>query len=207
MIENTVIKCILKSLKNNLGKLELLISIDSEQQFLEDHQLFLKLKERRSGTESEFSLQNTGSLEYKADVNIHVFPIPVEMGQTYDFYVEFRNKYDVEQEPLLKRLSAEVDSIERAYHVDQTTELLILPYTTDKGNFSIKVKRESKIIRFNQIEINSEEITIAGYAGYLSSENQYRIKDLNLILKKGGETPVEEKFPIRLKEKIKGLKT
>lgn len=31
MIENTVIKCILKSLKNNLGSLELLISIDSEQ--------------------------------------------------------------------------------------------------------------------------------------------------------------------------------
>lgn len=51
MIENTVIKCILKSLKNNLGSLELLISIDSEHQFLEDYQLFLKLKERRSGTQ------------------------------------------------------------------------------------------------------------------------------------------------------------
>ncbi|MCY9072755.1 CDP-glycerol glycerophosphotransferase family protein, partial [Bacillus inaquosorum] len=208
MIENTVIKCILKSLKNNLGNLELLISIDSEQQFLEDHQLFLKLKERRSGTESEFSLQNTGSLEYKADVNIHGFPMPIEMGQTYDFYVEFRKKYeDAEQEqlPLLKRLSAEVDTIERAFHVDQTTELLILPYTTDKGNFSIKVKREAKIIRFDQIEINSEEISITGYAGYLSSENQYRIKDLNLILKKGGETPIEEKFPIQLEGKTQGL--
>lgn len=83
---------------------------------------------------------------------------------------------DAEQEPLLKRLSAEVNSIERAFHVDQTTELLILPYTTDKGNFSIKVKREAKIIRFDQIEISSEEISITGYAGYLSSENQYRIK-------------------------------
>ncbi|MGQ5205597.1 teichoic acid poly(glycerol phosphate) polymerase [Bacillus subtilis] len=206
MIENTVIKCILKSLKNNLGSLELLISIDSEHQFLEDYQLFLKLKERRSGTESEFPLQNTGSLEYKTEINAHVLPMPVEMGQTYDFYVEFRKKYeDAEQEPLLKRLSAEVNSIERAFHVDQTTELLILPYTTDKGNFSIKVKREAKIIRFDQIEISSEEISITGYAGYLSSENQYRIKNLNLILKKGGETPIEEKFPIKLERKTHGL--
>ena len=48
--------------------------------------------------------------------------MPVEMGQTYDFYVEFRKKYeDAEQEPLLKRLSAEVNSIERAFHVDQTS--------------------------------------------------------------------------------------
>lgn len=206
MIENTVINCILKSLKNNLGNLEMSISIDSEQQFLEDHQLFLKLRERRSGTESEFSLQNTGSFEYKADVNIHVFPMTIEMGQTYDFYIEFRKKYEAEgHEPLLMRLSSEVDSMERAFHVDQTAELLILPYKTDKGNFSIKVKREAKIIRFNQIGINSEEISITGYAGYLSSENQYRIKDLNLILKKAGETPIEEKFPVQLNRKTLGL--
>ncbi|MDG3072629.1 CDP-glycerol glycerophosphotransferase family protein [Bacillus halotolerans] len=207
MSENTVIKCILKSLKNRLGKLELSIVIDTEQQLLENQELFLKLKERRSGTEAEFMLQNTELLEYKADIDVHLLPMPLEMGQTYDFYVVFgeKNEDTEPQQPQEKRLSAEVDTVELAFHIDQTTELLVLPYKTDKGNFSVKVKREAKIVRFDDIGINSEEITLKGYAGYLSSENQYQIKDMNLIMKKGGETPVEEKFPLQLERKMQGI--
>ncbi|PRR91318.1 CDP-glycerol glycerophosphotransferase family protein [Bacillus atrophaeus] len=206
MSENTVVKCILKSLKNSLGNIELAISVDAEQELLESEKLYLKLRERRSGIEDIISLQKADAFEYNVVIDVHAFPLPLEMGQTYDFYVVVGEQAEEEeQQPKEVRLSAEVDAIERAYHIDQTTELLILPYTTDKGNFSVKVKREAKIIKFDQIQLNSEEISLKGYAGYLSSENQYQVKDMNLIIKKGGETPIEEKFPLQLEKKAEGL--
>ena len=94
----------------------------------------------------------------------------------------------------------EAEAIERAYHLDHTTELLILPYTTDKGNFSLKVKREAKIVKFDEIQLKAEEIMISGYAGYLSSENQLSVKTCNLSLKRG-EDPVEKHFPIKMTKK------
>ena len=58
------------------------------------------------------------------------------MGQTYDFYVVLGEpEAEEEEQPKQVRLSVEAEAIERAYHLDHTTELLILPYTTDKGIF------------------------------------------------------------------------
>ncbi|MCR4371984.1 CDP-glycerol glycerophosphotransferase family protein [Bacillus amyloliquefaciens] len=207
MDENTVSKCILKSLKNNVGDLALSISLESEEPLAEEVKCYLKLKERRSGAEDFIILEKESPAQYSASINIHSFPEPLEMGQTYDFYVILGEPEAEEEEaqPQQVRLSVEAEAIERAYHLDHTTELLILPYTTDKGNFSLKVKREAKIVKFDEIQLKAEEIMISGYAGYLSSENQLSVKNLQFVIKKGGEDPVEKHFPIEMTKKTENI--
>ncbi|MGP3780656.1 hypothetical protein ACTWKC_07320 [Bacillus sp. 4A_MP3] len=189
MDENTVSKCILKSLKNNVGDLALSISLESEEPLAEEVKCYLKLKERRSGAEDVVILEKESPAQYSASINIHSFPEPLEMGQTYDFYVVLGEPAAEEEQPKQVRLTVEAEAIERAYHLDHTTELLILPYTTDKGNFSLKVKREAKIVKFDEIQLKAEEIMISGYAGYLSSENQLSVKNLQFVIKKGEKIP------------------
>ncbi len=126
-----------EKLKNNVGDLALSISLESEEPLAEEVKCYLKLKERRSGAEDFIILEKESPAQYSASINIHSFPEPLEMGQTYDFYVVLGEPEAEEEEaqPQQVRLSVEAEAIERAYHLDHTTELLILPYTTDKGIF------------------------------------------------------------------------
>ncbi|MEC2176525.1 CDP-glycerol glycerophosphotransferase family protein, partial [Bacillus amyloliquefaciens] len=117
MDENTVIKCILKSLKNNVGDLMLSISLESEEPLAEEVKYYLKLKERRSGAEDFVLLEKESPAQYSTSINIHSFPEPLEMGQTYDFYVVLGEPAaEEEEQPMQVRLSVEAEAIERAYH-------------------------------------------------------------------------------------------
>lgn len=77
--------------------------------------------------------------------------------------------------------------------------LCIIPYRTDKGNASLKIKRELKVVKFNHIELNKGcMLSLSGYAGVLSAEHPYEIKEAKLLLKKNGEEPIEHRFPVNI---------
>lgn len=101
------------------------------------------------------------------------------MGQIYDFYVVLGELAVEEEEQLMQVcLFVEVEVIECVYYFDYMIELLILFYIIDKGNFFLKVKREVKIVKFDEIQLKVEEINILGYVGYFSLENQFLVKNL-----------------------------
>ncbi|MFJ5964388.1 CDP-glycerol glycerophosphotransferase family protein [Bacillus sp. NPDC093026] len=101
-----------------------------------------------------------------------------------------------------RRLKMGIETPELAFLENEEAMLYVIPYRTDKGNVSFKIKRELKVVKFNQIELkDSCTLSLSGYAGVLSAEHPYRIKEVKLLLKKNGDEPVEHRFPVDIQHK------
>lgn len=101
-----------------------------------------------------------------------------------------------------RRLKMEIETPELTFLENKEALLYVIPYRTDKGNASLKIKRELKVVKFHHIELNKESmLSLSGYAGVLSAEHPYQIKEVKLLLKKNGEEPVEHRFPVTMTHK------
>ncbi|MGN7362520.1 CDP-glycerol glycerophosphotransferase family protein [Bacillus safensis] len=112
-------------------------------------------------------------------------------------------KTDIESEEKTsnykRRLKMEIEKPELTFLENKDAMLCIIPYRTDKGNASLKIKRELKVVKFNHIELNKGcMLSLSGYAGVLSAEHPYEIKEAKLLLKKNGEEPIEHRFPVNI---------
>ncbi|MGG1586271.1 CDP-glycerol glycerophosphotransferase family protein, partial [Bacillus pumilus] len=98
-----------------------------------------------------------------------------------------------------RRLKMEIEKPELTYLENKDAMLYVIPYRTDKGNASFKIKRELKVVKFNHIELNKEcTLSLSGYAGVLSAEHPYEIKEVKLLVKRNGEEPIEHRFPVNM---------
>lgn len=98
-----------------------------------------------------------------------------------------------------RRLKMEIEKPEMTFLENKDAMLYIIPYRTDKGNASLKIKRELKVVKFNHIELNKGcMLSLSGYAGVLSAEHPYEIIEAKLLLKKNGEEPIEHRFPVNI---------
>ncbi|CUB16623.1 CDP-glycerol:poly(glycerophosphate) glycerophosphotransferase [Bacillus safensis] len=92
------------------------------------------------------------------------------------------------------RLKLDVEMPELCFIENKSALLLAVPYRTDKGNASIKVKRDIKITKTNQLSLDETNLlTISGYCGVISAEHFYRIKKIQILFKRD---EVEHRFPV-----------
>ncbi|MEK5135816.1 CDP-glycerol glycerophosphotransferase family protein [Bacillus sp. FSL W8-0645] len=105
-----------------------------------------------------------------------------------------------EKSPYYKRrLKMEIEKPELTFLENKGAMLNVIPYRTDKGNASFKIKRELKVVKFNHIELNKDcTLSLSGYAGILSAEHPYEIKEVKLLVKRNGEEPIEHRFPVNM---------
>ena len=96
----------------------------------------------------------------------------VELEEEEDQFTSENNQY------YKCRLRLDVEMPELCFIENKSAMLLAVPYRTDKGNASIKIKREMKVKKTNQISLNETNLlTISGYCGVISAEHSYRIKN------------------------------
>ncbi|MCM3026698.1 CDP-glycerol glycerophosphotransferase family protein [Bacillus safensis] len=105
------------------------------------------------------------------------------------------------------RLKLDVEMSELCFIENKNTLLLAVPYRTDKGNASIKIKREMKITKTSHLSLDETNVlTVSGYCGVISAEHSYRIKKIQILFKRD---EVEHRFPVNYQPKndINGYRT
>ncbi|MBQ4814622.1 CDP-glycerol glycerophosphotransferase family protein [Bacillus pumilus] len=108
------------------------------------------------------------------------------LGESNNLYYKCRLKLDVEMPEL-------------CFIENKSALLLAVPYRTDKGNASIKVKREMKITKTNHLSLDETNLlTISGYCGVISAEHTYRIKNIQILFKRD---EVEHRFHVNYQQK------
>lgn len=116
-----------------------------------------------------------------------------ELKETDNAEVEEKSPY------YKRRLKMEIEKPELTFLENKGAMLNVIPYRTDKGNASFKIKRELKVVKFNHIELNKDcTLSLSGYAGILSAEHPYEIKEVKLLVKRNGEEPIEHRFPVNM---------
>ncbi|WP_111290710.1 CDP-glycerol glycerophosphotransferase family protein [Bacillus safensis] len=218
MIEETIQQqCKVESLQKHHEEIELLISIE-DQASLEGKEFFLLIKERKSQYGKYLPLVYLSENLYKVTLSEVSLQMPCEQGQTYNLYVtDFDEQKLVELDSssalmnaaqpeennhFMKRLASNIDMPEMSHLVNHQSMLMIIPYCTDKGNLSIKVKREMKIVRFKDINLkDSRELILSGYTGVLSAEKPYKVKRVQLLIKQNKEPDHEYRFPVSIRKK------
>ncbi|MFS0654167.1 CDP-glycerol glycerophosphotransferase family protein [Bacillus sp. 179-C3.3 HS] len=100
------------------------------------------------------------------------------------------------------RLKLDIETPELSFIENKDTLLLAVPYRTDKGNISIKVKREMKITKIKHISLDKNNtLSIDGYCGVISAEHAYRMKNAQLLVKMNSEPVIEHRFSVNLEPK------
>ncbi|MBY0184879.1 CDP-glycerol glycerophosphotransferase family protein [Bacillus altitudinis] len=217
MIEETIQQqCKVESLQKHQEEIELLISVVDPAPF-EGREFFLLIIERKSQYGKYLPLVYLSENLYKVTLNELSLQIPFEQGQTYNFYVtDFDEQQLVElnsshgwmnatqpeeNKYFMKRLEINIDMPEMSHLVNHQSMLLMTPYRTNKGNLSIKVKREMKIVRFKNINLtDNREILLSGYTGVLSAEKRYKVKRVQLLIKQIEEPLHEYRFPVSIRK-------
>ncbi|OLP66693.1 CDP-glycerol:poly(glycerophosphate) glycerophosphotransferase [Bacillus pumilus] len=99
------------------------------------------------------------------------------------------------------RVKLDIETPELSFIESKDDMLLAVPYRTDKGNASIKVKREMKITKMKQVSLNeTNTLTLNGYGGVISAEHPYRIKSMQILVKMNGDSEIEHRFPVNLQQ-------
>ncbi|MEI4789862.1 CDP-glycerol glycerophosphotransferase family protein [Bacillus sp. FJAT-53060] len=218
MIEETTQRhCKVESMQRHHKEIEMLISIQ-EQSPLEGKEFFLLIRERNSQYEKYLPLYHSSENLYKVTLNEASLQNPNEQGQRYNLYVTNFNEQELgemkyadftidptkleEHHFYMKRLKVNVAMPEITFIVNDQSMLIIAPYCTDKGNLSIKVKREMKIVRFKNISLlDNRDLLLSGYTGVLSAEKPYRIKNIQLLIRQNKEPIHEYRFPVSIRKK------
>lgn len=187
----------LKHLVENQFKIE--IHEDSFSNQMEEGQTYnLYVTDFSEMTDSSESEDETEDSSYDSDGDDE--EAELEEGD-YQFLDEDDNPY------YKHRLKLDVEMPELCFIENKNALLLAVPYRTDKGNASIKVKREMKITKTNQIALDETNLlTVSGYCGVISAEHSYRIKKIQILFKRD---EVEHRFPVNYQQKsdIDGYRT
>ncbi|MFP3419270.1 CDP-glycerol glycerophosphotransferase family protein [Bacillus sp. SIMBA_154] len=143
--------------------------------------------------DSSESEDETEDSSYDSDGEDEEAELEEEEGQFID---EDDNPY------YKRRLKLDVETPEVCFIENQNALLLAIPYRTDKGNASIKVKREMKITKMKQISLDETNIlTLNGYCGVISAEHSYRIKRIQILVKRNSAPEMEHRFPVNFQQK------
>ncbi|MBM7029309.1 MULTISPECIES: CDP-glycerol glycerophosphotransferase family protein [Bacillus] len=114
-----------------------------------------------------------------------------------DFYVSFIND---DSDISKKRLKSSLEPIELSSYKDEAHHMFFFPYTTKKGNFSLKLLQKKFVTRIDEMDLESDgSLHLKGFAFRLNAAETLKIKEKNLILKmkKGKEEePLILKYPL-----------
>ncbi|ATO27402.1 CDP-glycerol--glycerophosphate glycerophosphotransferase [Bacillus atrophaeus] len=136
--------------------------------------------------------------QYLAVMDIHLLSAHVQNKGCLDFYVNFLSD---ESDISKKRLKSSLEPIELSHYKDKVNNIIFFPYTTKKGNFSLKLLVKKFVTRIDDIKLTSEGILkLKGFAFRLNAAESLKIKEKYLILrmKKGNdEEPLIMKYELK----------
>ncbi|MCF7616392.1 CDP-glycerol glycerophosphotransferase family protein [Bacillus sonorensis] len=200
MVKAAAITCNLIDLKIKDWHLHLVFSFESS---LPAEEIGLLAVNRKSKEELSFSCEKTDEPEarlYKAVIHLDELSNHVRDTGCVDFYATYRTMEDMDEAELLKkRMKTEFQPIELSWQKDEQKGIFFLPYTTKKGNFSLKILAKKAVAEVNHVELTPEaQLTLKGFAFLLQGEESFPVKQRRLVLNE--ITDAEEKrlfqFPL-----------
>lgn len=160
---------------------------------IKDAQLFFLFESSRSfedinvlvvnrRTKEEIQLPSEKCDEQKAlyRVSVSLDSLPVLDENIVDFYV----LYQMNEESLLKKkIKSECKPIEFRWKWDEKKRVFFIPYTTQKGYFSIRISQKKLVSKTIDVDLSEEGILLLkGFAFLLDGEKGLFIKSKRLIL-------------------------
>ncbi|MDA1476599.1 CDP-glycerol glycerophosphotransferase family protein [Bacillus changyiensis] len=119
--------------------------------------------------------------QYRVAINLDEIADHVSDKGCLDFYAAYKNS---EGDLLRKRIKAEHQPIELSWEWDERKGVFFLPYTTKKGNFSLKVLQKKAVAEVSDFHLSPEGLlTIKGFAFLLNEEATLSVQKRRLILK------------------------
>ncbi|WP_307892660.1 CDP-glycerol glycerophosphotransferase family protein [Bacillus swezeyi] len=200
MVKAVAIKCNLIDLTLKDWQLHLVFSFESS---LPAEEIGLMAVNRKSKEELPYScekINEPGAILYKTVINLNDLSNHVRDTGCIDFYATYRLTEEMAENVLLKkRMKTEFQPFELSWVRDEEKGVFFLPYTTKKGNFSLKILEKKIVAEVDHIELNSEgELTLKGYAFLLDGEGNSPVKHRRLVVNE--ITDYEEKrlfqFPL-----------
>ncbi|MGR3208443.1 CDP-glycerol glycerophosphotransferase family protein [Bacillus glycinifermentans] len=201
MVNAVAIKCNLIDLKMKDWQVHLVFSFESSASAEE---IGLLAVNRKSKEELPFPCEKVGGSEeqrYKTVINLGDLSNHVRGTGCVDFYATYRMTDDMTENVLLKkRMKTEFQPIELSWKRDEEAGVFFLPYTTKKGNFSLKVLTKKAVAEVERVELNPEgELTLKGYAFLLDSEG-FDVKQRRVVLNEISDSEEKRLFQFPLEE-------
>ncbi|ETB70560.1 CDP-glycerol--glycerophosphate glycerophosphotransferase [Bacillus paralicheniformis] len=135
---------------------------------------------------------------YRAELRLDALSKHVEDKGCIDFYVGIR---EAEADLLKKRIQTKFQPIELSWKWDEQKQVFFLPYTTKKGNLSLKVLPKKTVAEITDIDLNTDgELTLEGYAFLLNEDGKATAKQRCLILKEVGDAEEKKVFEYPLED-------
>lgn len=158
----------------------------------EQDSLQLLFVERDTKSEISFPLiENTKRFFYEAKIDLVFYRDFFVKHLFWDVYISYTDGEEIKK----KRLLSNDQEIELLYEYYKELDKLIIPYTTNKGNFSLKIKEDAFITKIDQAYLtNMGNLHIEGYAVYPKENNiiSQSVLTKTIIFRKGKDENIEE---------------
>ncbi|MFC8575942.1 hypothetical protein ACFUCO_21550, partial [Heyndrickxia sporothermodurans] len=185
------IKCFLSSIYYDKNEMSICVDINGER-LKEQDSLQLLFVERDTKSEISFPLiENTKRFFYEAKIDLVFYRDFFVKHLFWDVYISYTDGEEIKK----KRLLSNDQEIELLYEYYKELDKLIIPYTTNKGNFSLKIKEDAFITKIDQAYLtNMGNLHIEGYAVYPKENNiiSQSVLTKTIIFRKGKDENIEE---------------
>ncbi|MEC1259392.1 CDP-glycerol glycerophosphotransferase family protein [Bacillus swezeyi] len=143
---------------------------------------------------------------YRAALHLDDLSKHVNDKGCLDFYVTSQNTAD---DLLKRRMKTKFQPIELSWKWDEQKRVYFLPYTTKKGNFSLKVLQKKAVAEVSDAKLSPEgELSLKGYAFLLNENGEASVNNRRLVLKEIKEAVEKRVFEFPLEDnETAGFKT
>lgn len=173
-------KCTLKEMEYQQDYVAIQVIIPAEK-VVENTQLNLMLIERQTEKELSFPLQKISSIDQaiimEGKIPNSKYHDLLTMGDHWDFYVG----YSRAEEQVKHRVRSSDKALELLYIKDETLNKMLVPYSTNKHNFSLQTKELGIIAGIETISL--EETGVVKIVGYALDTSNNEVTERSLILR------------------------
>ncbi|MFN2744481.1 CDP-glycerol glycerophosphotransferase family protein [Bacillus sp. z60-18] len=198
MVNEVPITCDLMNLKIEGWQLHLDFSL---QHSISAEEISLLAVNRKTKEELSVPCKKIDGLEtsrYHSALHLKDLSKHVNDKGCLDFYVTGRNNDD---NVLKKRMKTNFQPIELSWKWDEQKRVFFLPYTTKKGNFSLKVLPKKAVAEVSDMNLNPEgSLFLKGYAFLLNEHGKVSVKNRRLVLKEINEAEEKREFEFPLED-------
>ncbi len=173
-INATKKKPTLNSIELHLEAIELQLQYDCDSNDLD-----LILIDRVSDEERQFPLKSTQENGHQIFATSIYDPSIMTIGAIWDLYVFHPS---TEKRERVRSLDQYIE----LQAIGINTDIMVVPYTTNKGNLSLKIQEKEVVTRVEEIRMDEDgKMTILGYAMY--PDKDVTLKDLRLNIQHPNE--------------------
>ncbi|WP_412095000.1 CDP-glycerol glycerophosphotransferase family protein [Bacillus haynesii] len=194
MVKEVPITCDLLNLKYEGWQLHLNFSL---QHLFQPEEINLLVVNRKTKEELSVPCEKGGERgQYCAELYLDDLSIHVRDKGCLDFYITYR---DTEDNLIKKRMKTKFQPIELSWKWNEQKRVFFLPYTTKKGNFSVKVLQKKTVAEASEIFLSPEgELILKGYAFLLNEDGKAYVENRRLVLNEIKETEEKKVFEFPL---------